>query len=129
MNAAKEPSEPDPPPPDPPKPPEAGENGASASAEPILTLEQIARDVLLGNYGRELQAMLADEVATCLNQMSLERVIEIGSEESSIIITIPSDKNGSIIFDMTYIAPKILRGDFGSDARLAIQQLGGTASR
>ena len=130
----KDPGEPpDGPPPPPPPPSGAGaqsaclQAGALASSSP--SLEQIARDVLSGKYGSALQKMLADEVSTCLNQMSEEGVIAISTEESEKSISIPYGDKGLIMFDMGYIGGEIDRGEFGSDARLAMRRLIGASGK
>ena len=123
----QQPSEPEGPPPPPPPPPDTG--GQSLSSQPPTptapdrSLAQIARDVLAGNYGPELQSMLADEVSTCLNQMSEEGIIIIVATESEKSVSILLGANGLIMFDMGYIGQKILCGEFGGDVRLAMLRL------
>jgi hypothetical protein len=127
----KDPGEPEDPPPPPPPPPAAGAQSACLQdgtiASSPASLEQIAREVLSGKYGSVLQKMLADEVSTCLNQMSEEGVIDISSEESEKSITIEYGENGLIMFDMGYMGGKIDRGEFGADARLAMRRLIGAS--
>ena len=121
-----EPSEPEEPPPTPPPPPGVSAQSTSLQAGSLASsppsLEQIARDVLGGKYGSVLQKMLADEVSTCLNQMSEEGVIVISSEESEKSITIPYGENGLIMFDMGYIGGKIDRGEFGGGDRAVVAE-------
>jgi|GEM_PF-5000236 len=128
-----EPGEPEDPPPPPPPPPGASAQSSdlqsAALTSSAVSLEQIARDVLCGKYGAVLQKMLADEVSTCLNQMSEEGVIAISSEESEKSITIPYGENGLIMFDIGYIGGKIDRGEFGGDARLAMRRLIGASGK
>lgn len=127
----KQPSEPEGPPKPPPPPPSpGGQNGGlqqEASNAPAPSVEQIARGVLAGEYGPELQGMLADEVATCLNKMSEENIVTITRAESGQGLVISSTGNCFVMFNIGYLADRIISGEFGSDAQAAIQRLGGTS--
>lgn len=128
-----EPGEPPGPPPPPPPPPDGvARSGALQLADTessVIAMERIARDVLSGKYGSVLQKILADEVSTCLNQMSEEGAIVILSEESDQDVSIQYGENGLIMFDMSYIGGKIARGEFGDDAMLALRRLGGAGQK
>ena len=106
-----QPSEPpDDPPPDPPPPP------ASTDHTRIPTLEEIAGNVLDGDYGPELQQLLADEISTCLNMMI----------ESGMIVALPShdvielgrieSESREILYSDRYIVDWILDGRYGEMA-------------
>jgi len=111
--------EPDPPPPPPPPPPSGNLRGAAYTSEDseFNSLEDIARNVLEGDYGPTLQNLLSDEISTCLNQMAAEQVIFINHVEDRSYIRINEDKKGGIMFDSGYIADGIISGEFGSEAK------------
>lgn len=111
--------EPDPPPPPPPPPPSGNLRGAAYTSEnsEFNSLEDIARNVLEGDYGPTLQNLLSDEISTCLNQMAAEQVIFISRVEERSYIRINEDKKGGIMFEFGYIADGIISGEFGSEAK------------
>jgi hypothetical protein len=87
------PQPPPPPPPDPPPPPQGSSLARSSmNATPVMMPDLIARNVLNGEYGPELQRLLADEIATCINQMSSEGVVSVAPGTSSLAIDLIEDR-------------------------------------
>jgi len=112
-------TEPDDPPPDPPPPPDGNPSGASnhLASSTAMPLESIAQKVLAGDYGSVLQRILADEISKCVNQMQEEGVILLNSGDIASNIRINEDSKGRIIFNSSYIADEIIKGDYGSQAK------------
>ena len=101
---------PDNPPPDPPPPP------ASTDHSPIPTLEEIAGDVLQGEYGPELQQLLADEVSVCLNMMIESGMISVSSSPDGMELERIETEASTILYSDRYIMEWILDGRYGETA-------------
>jgi len=106
-----QPSEPpDDPPPDPPPPP------ASTDHSPIPTLEEIAGNVLQGEYGPELQQLLADEIWTCLNMMIEAGMISATQSPDGMELERIESESGAVLYSDRYIMEWILDGRYGETA-------------
>jgi len=106
--------EPPEPPPDPPPPPENDKKSGTLKMG-AGSLEQIARDVLVGRYGPEIQLLLADEVAQCIQSMAESDIIKININPLNRQIEVVS--NSRIYFDMSYIVTDIINGKFGTGTK------------
>jgi hypothetical protein len=119
-----EPGPPPEPPPDPPPPPQgSGISRYSLNSTPVMIPELIARNVLSGEYGPELQRLLADEITVCINQMSREGVVSVVPGESRLTIDVMEGSKGQVLFHPGYIVPAILDGRYGEDVRDALAYL------
>ncbi len=117
-------SEPDEPPPPPPPPPDDSSTDCGMLlASDALTLENIANMVLQGEYGCELQHILAAEVSRCINEMQVQEVVSISKGTDGIIIRESGRDKRSIMFNPFYIAEYILAGSYGNGPRLALHDL------
>jgi len=112
----------DPPPPPPPPPPLGTESYGSTLSVNYYSLEEVARDVLCGKYGSELQQMLADEVAKCISSLADSNIIELSGKISVLSCNSVKDKKG-ILFDTDYIVTPILKGFYGEEAKAMLKLL------
>jgi len=108
--------EPDEPPP-PPQPPPLGVDGHGITLNAnYLSLEEVARDVLCGKYGNELQLLLADEVSKCVSLLADSGIVSFSGETPVLRCTSFENKRG-ILFDTDYIFRPILKGAYGDEVR------------
>ena len=109
----EEPSEPpDQPPPDPDPAP------TSPDHSPIPTLEEIAGNVLQGEYGPELQQLLADEVTTCLQMMAESGMISVSQSPEDVELERIETESNEVLYSDRYIVEWILDGRYGETASL-----------
>jgi hypothetical protein len=104
---------PDDPPPDPPPPPQSSTclTGSSSS------LESIAEKVLSGEYGKELRALLATEVATCINEMEEKQLLSVTTNDVLVRIDVTGAAGTGIVYNDSRLADDIIAGDYGTTAR------------
>jgi hypothetical protein len=109
----------EPPPPPPPPPGSLNLDGSRLGSVPGFTVDMIAEKVLQGDYGQEMQILLAEEVAACLNQMSVENVVSISSGACVHVRSVEGGK-GSVLFNYGCIEEDVLAGAYGMDVREAL---------
>ena len=101
------------PPPDPPPPPQSGVDPGSTS----FSLPSIAERVLAGEYGLELRELLANEVATCIEEMREENLLTTSTDNVIVKIGITGKEGSRIVYDDSYLAMDIINGAYGYTAR------------
>ncbi len=104
---------PDGPPPPPPPPPQ----GSMCLTGYELSLKGLAESVLRGDFGLELQTLLATEISVCLNRMQEEGMVSINFDDTFPNIEVISDRESYILYDYGYLIHAILDGEFGETAR------------
>ena len=105
---------PDDPPPPPPPPP--GDDLPAATTSVV----SITESVLTGGYGADMQRVLATEIATCLNGMQAEGMVQIAVGDGTPRIEPGARDGGDIIYDAGYLVDALLRGEFGEQPRLTL---------
>lgn len=108
------PSEPPDDPPPPPPPPPESLLIATASG---LSLEAVAKDVIGGLYGPQLQKLLADEVSACVNLLSESSMVSIHRLGDEIRLMRHDRGPGSVTYSDGYLVGNILEGRYGDEAR------------
>lgn len=106
---------PDDPPPDPPPPP--SQTGRCLAASTV-SLESIATGVLRGEYGTELQYLLAKEISVCLNMMAEKKTLSIFVDSDVPRIELIEGNKSSVMYNDIYLVIDILGGAYGQEARL-----------